>query len=69
MNPKAVTKWWDLDRIRQYLQDGGLDDEKMLERVWDFEFGEGFLVLMVEYVGGPERDEAYFQRMSKVRLN
>jgi hypothetical protein len=37
--------------------------------VWDFEFGEEFLVLVIEYGDGPEKQEAYFHRMSKVRLN
>jgi hypothetical protein len=29
----------------------------------------GFLVLVIEYVGGQERQEAYCHRMSKVSLN
>ena len=62
-------EWWDLNRIRKYIQDGGLNDEEMLGPVWDFEFGEEFLVLVIEYVGGPEKQEAYFHRMSKVRMN
>ncbi len=62
-------EWWDLNRIRQYIRDGGLNDEKMLEPVWDFEFGEEFLVLIIEFVVGPEKQEAYFHRMSKVRMN
>ena len=41
----------------------------MLEGIYDFEFGEEFLVLVIEYVGGPEKQEAYFHRMSKVRMN
>lgn len=47
----------------------GLDDEKMLDGIYNFEFGEEFLALVIEYVGGPERQEAYFHRMSKVRIN
>lgn len=53
----------------QYIQDGGLDDEKMLEGIYDFEFGEEFLVFVIEYVDGPEKQETYFHRMNKVRLN
>jgi len=41
----------------------------MLDGIWDFEFGEEFLVLVIEHVGGPENQEAYFHRMSKVRMN
>jgi hypothetical protein len=58
-----------LNRIRQYIQDGGLNDEEMLEPVWDFEFGEEFFVLVIVYVEGPRSQNAYFHRMSKVRMN
>jgi len=58
-----------LNRIRQYIQDGGLNDEEMLEPVWDFEFGEEFLVLIIEHLAGPKSQNAYFHRMSKVRMN
>ena len=53
-------EWWDLNRIRQYIQNGGLDDEKTLEGIYDFEFGEEFLVLVIEYVDGPEITEGVF---------
>ena len=62
-------EWWNLNRIRQYIQDGGLNDEEMLEPVWDFEFGEEFLVLVIEYMSGRKLQNAYFHRMSRVRMN
>ena len=62
-------EWWAILEVRQYIQDGGLDDEKMLEGIYDFEFGEEFLVMIIEHVGGLEKQEAYFHRMSKVKLN
>ena len=62
-------EWWDLHRIRQYIQDGGLNDEEMLEPVWEFEFGEEFLVLIIEYIDGPKSQNAHFHRMNRVRLN
>jgi hypothetical protein len=62
-------EWWTLPKIRQYVQYGGLDDEKMLDGVYDFEFGEKFLVLVIEHVDGPVNQEAYFHRMSKVKMN
>jgi hypothetical protein len=61
--------WWTPREIRQYIQEGGLDDGKLLEPVWDFELGEEFLVLVIEYVDGPKSQNAYFHRMSKVRMN
>ena len=62
-------EWWPILEIRQYIQDGGLDDEEILEGIYDFEFGEDFLVLVIEYVDGPEKQEAHFHRMNKVRMN
>ena len=62
-------EWWPILEIRQYIQDGGLNDEEMLEGIYDFEFGEEFLVLVIEYIDGPEKQEAYFHRMNKVRMN
>lgn len=62
-------EWWTLPEIRQYIQDGGLDDDEILEPVWDFEFGEESLVLVIEYVDDRENQEAHFHRMNKVRLN
>jgi hypothetical protein len=41
----------------------------VLEGIYDFEFGEEFIVLVIEHVGGPEKQEAYFHRMNKVRMN
>jgi hypothetical protein len=48
-------EWLTLPEIRQYIRDGGLDDEKMLDGIYDFDFGEEFLVLVIEYVDGPEK--------------
>jgi len=62
-------EWWTLSEIRQHIQDGGLDPERTLEPVWDFEFGEEFLVLVIEYLDGPSSQNAFFHRMSKVRMN
>jgi hypothetical protein len=55
--------------IRQYIQEGGLDDEKMLEGIYDFAFGEEFLVLVIEYMDGRGKEQAYCHRMSKVMIN
>jgi hypothetical protein len=62
-------EWWTILEIREYIQDGGLDDEQILEGIYAFEFGEEFLVLVIEYIDGPEKQEAYFHRMNNVRMN
>jgi hypothetical protein len=58
-----------LNRILRYIKDGGLDDERMLEPLWGIEFGEEFLVLVIEYMSGRKLQNAYFHRMSRVRMN
>ena len=49
--------------------EGGLDDEELLGGLNNFDFGEEFLVLVIEHVEGPENQAAHFHRMSKVRMN
>ena len=47
----------------------GLEDEKMLEGIYNFDFGEEFLVLVIRFVDGPENEEAYCHRLNRVRSN
>ena len=55
--------------IRDYIREGGLDDEELLEGLKGQDFGEDFLVLVIEYVDGPEKQKAHFHRISKAKLN
>ena len=41
----------------------------MLEGIYNFDFGEEFLVLVIRFVDGPENEEAYFDRLNRVRSN
>ncbi len=45
----------------------------MTRRCWNwsgsFILGEEFLALLIEYVDGPKKPEAYFHGMNKVRMN
>jgi hypothetical protein len=68
-NKHLEWEWWDLKRIRKYIQDGGLNDDEILDRIYEFEFGEEFLVLIIEHEDGPKSQNAYFHRMSKVWMN
>ena len=61
--------WWTVQEIEDYIRQGGLDDEKILEGLKDFDFGEEFLVLVIEHLDGPEKQKAHFHRMNKVQLN
>ena len=40
--------FWPLDVVKAYLFKGGKTDEGLLELLKDFEFGEEFLVMIVE---------------------
>jgi hypothetical protein len=62
-------EWWAIPEIRQYIQEGGLDDREMLAPLDEFEIGEEFLALVIEYVDGPENQEAHFHRVNKAGLN
>ncbi len=61
--------WWSVEEIRDYIREGGLDDEELLEGLRDQDIGEDFLVLVIEYVDGPEKQKAHFHRISKAKLN
>ena len=39
----------------------------MLDEIYDFELGEEFLVLVIEYVGGEEEQEANLYGIRKFR--
>ena len=54
---------------RDYIQRGGLDDEELLGGLKDFDFGDEFLVLVIEYIDGSGNQEAHFHRMRKVGMN
>ena len=58
-------EWWSLLQIQDYIQRGGLDDEELLGGLKDFDFGDEFLVLVIEHVDGPENQEAHFHRMTQ----
>jgi len=48
-----------LPETTEYIHDRGLDDEKMLEGVCDFEFGKEFLVLVINVITVPKKLPAH----------
>jgi hypothetical protein len=62
-------EWWSVLKIRDYIRGGGLDDEEVLDGLKNFDFGKEFLVLVIEHVDGPKKQEAHFHRMNKVGMN
>lgn len=66
---ELVWEWWSIPKIRDYIQEGGLDDREMLDGLEESRTAGDFLVLVIEYVDGPRKQKAHFHRMSKVQLN
>ncbi len=62
-------EWWSVVEIRDYIREGGLDDTEMLEGLKHPDLGGDFLVLVIEYVDGPEKQQAHFHRISKAKMN
>jgi hypothetical protein len=63
-------EWWSLVEIRDYVEEGGLDDREVLEGLSVFdEAGEDFLVLVIEHVDGAEQQKAHFHKISRGALN
>jgi hypothetical protein len=66
---KMEWEWWSIPEIRDYIQEGGLDDREMLDGLEESRTAGEFLVLVIEYVDGPRKQKAHFHRMSKVQMN
>jgi hypothetical protein len=62
-------EWWSINEVQQYIRDGGLDDRELLDGMKDLDFGEEFLVLVIQHVDGPKKQVAHFHRMHKARMN
>jgi hypothetical protein len=62
-------EWWAVSHIREYIRQGGLDDVELLDGLKVFDRRDEFLVLVIEHVDGPGKQEAHFHRMSKARMN
>ncbi|MCC6397284.1 MAG: hypothetical protein IT282_09710 [Bacteroidetes bacterium] len=62
-------EWWSIEAIREYIRQGGLDDRELIQDLDESSLGEDFLVLVIEYCGGPAKQKASFHRISKANLN
>ena len=62
-------EWWSMAEIRDYIQQGGLDDRELLAGLTESEIGEEFFVLVIEHATGPQGQEAHFHRMNKAKMN
>ena len=62
-------EWWGMPEIQEYILEGGLDSREMLEQLGETVSADEFLVLVIEYVDGAEKQKAHFHRMSKAGMN
>ena len=62
-------EWWTVPQVRDYIRQGGLDDERILEGLAEYDLGEEILVLIIEYANGPESQRAHFHRLNQAHRN
>jgi len=58
----AAYIYWTIDQVREYLKAGGQTDDRFEALFDDFEFGEEFLVMIIEYPGTTESTPCTFTR-------
>jgi hypothetical protein len=61
--------YWTIDRVRGYLKTGGQTDDGFEDLFDDFEFGEEFLVMIIEYLGDNKKHAVHVHKITKVGLN
>jgi hypothetical protein len=66
---EAAYVYWTIDQVRGYLKSGGQTDDGFEALFEDFEFGEEFLVMIVEYLGDKKKHSVHVHKITKVGLN
>jgi len=61
--------FWPITVMRAYLEKGGEADEGLIELIRDFDFGEEFLVMIIEHVDGPKKPAVHVHKITRVGLN
>jgi len=62
-------EFWPITVVQAYLEKGGETDEGLLDLIQDFDFGEEFLVMIIEHVDGPKKHVVNIHKITKVGLN
>jgi hypothetical protein len=55
--------------VRGYLKSGGQTDDGFEDLFADLEFGEEFLVMILEYLGDENKHAVHIHKITKVGLN
>jgi hypothetical protein len=66
---ETKSEFWTLPEVQAYLVAGGETDNGLFELLVDFEFGEEFLVMIVEYLGDARKHAVHVHKITKVGLN
>ena len=61
--------YWTIEEVRGYLKVGGQIDDGFEVLFDDFEFGEEFLVMVIEYLGDDKKHAVHVHKITKVGLN
>lgn len=61
--------YWPIDKVRAYLTRGGQSDDGFQDLFDDFEFGEEFIVMIVEYLGDESKHAVHVHKITKAGLN
>jgi hypothetical protein len=62
-------EFWPVSAMQAYLHKGGETDAGLIDLIQDFDFGEEFLVMIIEYVEGVEKHAVHIHRVSRLGLN
>ena len=61
--------YWPLPKISDYLQHGGKTEDGLMNLLIDFNFGEEFLVMIVEFAGDNSKRAVHIHKITQVGLN
>jgi hypothetical protein len=62
-------EYWTTPEIQAYLKAGGQSDDGYLDLLFDLDFGEEFLVIIVESLEDESRHSVHVHKITRVGLN
>jgi hypothetical protein len=62
-------EFWPITSMQEYLEKGEETDDGLIELIRDFDFGEEFLVMIIEHVDGPKKHAVHIHKITRVGLN
>lgn len=62
-------EYWTTPEVTAYLKAGGQTEGGYLELLFDLDFGEEFLVMIVEFLGDKSKHAVHIHKITRVGLN